>query len=324
MLGRLTRTEAPCSFGFKGAATMTSLCFGTALNRWSHGVGLLLLFVVCASLPGTARGQASSAIKGTVYDASGGIVPGAAVVLHNTATNLDRTTSSNEAGAYVIPDIQPGDYNLKISKEGFKTVVQAGISLAVNQTATFDVTLSTGSISDSVTVTAEALTLEASTAELGVAVVKQQVNDLPLNGRNFTQLLNLTQGVSTINVSQNSATSGGIWSNPVGTFSYPSVNGQSNRSNLFLLDGVNNEGSFGSTYAVPPIVDDIQEFKVQSHNDDASFGGVMGGVVNVVTKSGTSQFHGSGWEFIRNKALDANIVYPLLPVSQQSLPSNQP
>jgi hypothetical protein len=88
------------------------------------------------------------------------------------------------------------------------------------------------------------------------------------------------------------------------------VNGQSNRSNLFLLDGVNNEGSFGGTYAVAPIVDDIQEFKVQTHNDDASFGGVMGGVVNVVTKSGTSHFHGSGWEFLRNKAVDANIVYP--------------
>src|SRR5258707_149102 len=284
---------------------MTFLSFGTALNRWSHGVGLLLLFVVCASLPGTARGQASSAIKGTVYDASGGIVPGAAVVLRNTATNLDRTTSSNEAGAYVIPDIQPGDYNLKISKEGFKTVVQAGISLSVNQTATFDVTLSTGSISDSVTVTAEALTLEASTAELGVAVVKQQVNDLPLNGRNFTQLLNLTPGVSTINVAQNSTTGGGIWSNPVGTFSYPSINGQTNRSNLYLLDGINNQGSFGSTYAIAPIVDAIQEFKVQSHNDDTSYGGALGGIINVVTKSGTTQYHGVLWEFARNTAFDA-------------------
>jgi len=93
---------------------------------------------------------------------------------------------------------------------------------------------------------------------------------LPLNGRNFTQLLNLTPGVSTVNVSQNSATSGGVWSNPIGTFSYPSVNGQTNRSNLFLLDGINDQGSFGSTYAIPPIVDDIQEFKVQSHNDSAS------------------------------------------------------
>src|SRR5207253_7945320 len=137
-----------------------------------------------------------------------------------------------------------------------------------------------------------AVALETSTSELGVAVVKHQVNDLPLNGRNFTQLLNLTPGVSTVNVSQNSATSGGIWSNPIGTFSYPSVNGQTNRSNLYLLDGINNQGSFGSTYAIPPIVDGIQEFKVQSHNDDAAYGGALGGIINVVSKSGTAQFHG--------------------------------
>jgi len=284
---------------------MTFLCFGTALNSWFRSLGLLLLIVVCALLPGTARGQASAAIKGTVYDTSGGIVPDATVVLHNTATNLDRTTSSNGAGAYVIPDIQPGDYDLKISKEGFKTVVQAGIPLAVNQTATLDVTLSAGSITDSITVAAEALTVEASTAELGVAVVKQQVNDLPLNGRNFTQLLNLTPGVSTINVAQNSTTSGGIWSNPVGTFSYPSINGQTNRSNLYLLDGLNNQGSFGSTYAVAPIVDAIQEFKVQSHNDDTSYGGALGGIVNVVSKSGTAQYHATLWEFVRNTRFDA-------------------
>ena len=175
----------------------------------------------------------------------------------------------------------------------------------VNQSATYNLTLSPGSTTESVTVQASALGLETSTAELGVAVVRQQVNDLPLNGRNFTQILNLTPGVSTVNVSQNSQGSGGIWSNPIGTFSYPSVNGQTNRSNLFLLDGINNQGSFGSTYAVAPIVDDIQEFKVQSHNDDASFGGAMGGIVNVVTKSGTSKFHGSVWEFLRNASTDA-------------------
>jgi outer membrane receptor protein involved in Fe transport len=194
----------------------------------------------------------------------------------------------------------------------------------VNQTATYDFGLKAGAVNAVVEVQANPVALETSTAELGVAVVKEQVNDLPLNGRNFTQLLNLTPGVSTVNVSQNSSTSGGIWSNPIGTFSYPSVNGQSNRSNLFLLDGVNNEGSFGGTYAVAPIVDDIQEFKVQTHNDDASFGGVMGGVVNVVTKSGTSQFHGSGWEFLRNRALDADIVYPGLTAAEQTQPTNQP
>lgn len=293
-------------------------------DRW----GLLTLTVaavlVAALFPLPAWGQATAAVNGTVRDSAGAVIPQATVVLHNRDTNLDRTAVSNDAGAYVMPDVQPGNYDLKVTKNGFGPTVKSGIILLVNQTATYDFALKAGSITQVVDVQANAVALETSTAELGVAVVKEQVNDLPLNGRNFTQILNLTPGVSTVNVSQNSATSGGIWSNPIGTFSYPSVNGQSNRSNLFLLDGVNNEGSFGGTYAIAPIVDDIQEFKVQTHNDDASFGGALGGVVNVVTKSGTSQFHGSGWEFLRNRALDANIVYPGLLVAEQTDPKNQP
>jgi outer membrane receptor protein involved in Fe transport len=290
-------------------------------------VVLALIFVVAFGLAFSASpvwAQATAALNGTVRDSAGAVVTDATVVLHNRDTNLDRSAVTNNVGAYVMTDVRPGNYDLKISKSGFGAAVRSGIILLVNQTATYDFTLKAGSVNQVVEVQANPLTLETSTAEVGVAVVKEQVNDLPLNGRNFTQILNLTPGVSTVNVSQNSTTSGGVWSNPIGTFSYPSVNGQTNRSNLFLLDGVNNEGSFGSTYAVPPIIDDIQEFKVQSHNDDASFGGVMGGVVNVVTKSGTSQFHGSGWEFLRNRAFDADIVYPLLPAAEQSASANQP
>src|SRR5713226_8281433 len=284
---------------------MTSLTFRKASNILSLGVGLILLFGVCALLPGRACGQAIASIKGTVYDTSGGVVPDAAVVLHSRATNLDRTASTNSDGIYVIPDIQPGDYDLKISKAGFKSAVQANVALVVNQTATFDVTLAAGSVTESVTVAAEAVALETSTSELGVAVVKEQVNSLPLNGRNFTQLLSLTPGVSTVNVSQNSTAAGGVWSNPIGTFSYPSINGQTNRSNLYLLDGLSNQGSFGSTYAIAPILDAIQEFKVQSHNDEAAYGGALGGIVNVVTKSGTTQYHATLWEFLRNTSFDA-------------------
>src|ERR1700758_3707973 len=299
-----------------GEATMT-------LNEALQGFGLrslrsIFLFVLgcCLLTPGTAHAQAQAAINGTVRDTSGAIIPDASVVLHNNGTNLDRPVTTNSVGAYVVTDIQPGNYDLRVSKDGFTTSVQSDITLLVNQTATYDFTLKTGSVKETVTVQATAAALETSTSELGVAISRREVNDLPLNGRNFTQLLSLTPGVSTINVSQNAGGSGGIWSNPIGTFTFPSVNGQSNRSNLFLLDGVNNQGSFGSTYAVAPIVDEIQEFKVQSHNDDASFGGVVGGGVNVVTKSGTSHFHGSAWEFLRNKALDANLIYPLLSTSQ--------
>ena len=272
------------------------------------GLASLLILATLASPPGI-RAQATATINGTVRDSSGAVISGATVVLHDKGTNLDRSVTTNNVGIYVIPQIQPGDYSVKVSQTGFRTEIKTNITLDVNQTATLDLTLTPGSTQETIQVEATEATLETSTSELGEAVVQKQVNDLPLNGRNFTQLLNLTPGVSTVNVSQNSATSGGVWSNPIGTFSYPAVNGQTNRSNLFLLDGVNNQGSFGSTYAVPPIVDDVQEFKVQSHNDDASFGGVLGGVINVVTKTGTARFHGAAWEFVRNTAFDATNAF---------------
>jgi outer membrane receptor protein involved in Fe transport len=302
---------------------MTRQVSSSSFERWIGALALLVaaLFVSALSvLP--AWGQATAAVNGTVRDPAGAVITDATVVLHNRDTNLDRTATTNSVGAYVMPEVQPGNYDLKVRKSGFAQAIKSGITFVVNETATYDFTLKAGAVNEVIDVQANSIALETSTAELGVAVVKEQVNDLPLNGRNFTQLLNLTPGVSTVNVSQNSTTSGGIWSNPIGTFSYPSVNGQSNRSNLFLLDGVNDQGSFGSTYAIPPIVDDIQEFKVQSHNDDASFGGVMGGVINVVTKSGTARFHGSGWEFIRNKDLDA--LNPLIqPRLQPQFQQNQ-
>jgi hypothetical protein len=303
---------------------MTCQVFSQRCERWILVLTISATLFLFALSTSPAWAQATAAVNGTVRDPAGAVVTEATVVLHNRDTNLDRTAVTNGVGSYVMPEVLPGNYDLKVNKSGFGPAVKSGINLVVNQTATYDFTLKAGTVTEVVEVQDNPITLETSTSELGVAVVREQVNDLPLNGRNFTQLLSLTPGVSTVNVSQNSTTSGGIWSNPVGTFFYPSVNGQSNRSNLFLLDGVNNQGSFGSTYAVPPVVDDIQEFKVQSHNDDASFGGVLGGVVNVVTKSGTARFHGSAWEFLRNKALDAGLIYPLLPTSQQTLSANQP
>jgi len=285
---------------------MTCKRFGNLLSDYSLILALTLGTCLGLLLTGSAYAQlATTAINGTVRDASGAVVPDTAVVLHNTATNLDRTTATNREGYYFISQVQPGNYEVKVSKAGFQSATRSNLQVMVNQPVTIDFALVVGSITDTVTVEATALALETSSSELGVAVAKQQVNDLPLNGRNFTQLLNLTPGVNNVNVSQNSNTAGGIWSNPVGTFSYPSINGQTNRSNLYLLDGILDQGSFGGTYAVPPIIDDIQEFKVQSHNDDAAYGGVLGGVINVVSKSGTSQFHGSAWEFIRNTVFDA-------------------
>ena len=191
--------------------------------RISSPVVLTLALSLCLGFsvfsPTHANAQVNASIKGTVRDATGAVVSGASVVLRNTDTNLSRTTTSNDAGYYSVPDVLTGNYELKVSKQGFRTAVQSGISLGVNQTVVFDLALATGSTAESITVQASAVSLETATAELGVGVTRREVNDLPLNGRNFTKILNLTPGVSTVNVSQNAPAASGIWSNPVGTSS---------------------------------------------------------------------------------------------------------
>jgi len=283
---------------------------GTNLRPGRRVVALLLLSGVCFLLPTVAtRAQTSTAsVNGTVLDSTGAVVPEAHIDLTNTETSLRSHALTDSAGLYVLVNILPGKYRLEVSKAGFKTIEQPEFTLQVNQTATFNFTLQVGTTTETISVEAQAPLLQSSTAEVGAVVEERQVVDLPLNGRNFTQLLELTPGVSPINVSQSN---GGFGSSVTfqSEFTFPAVNGQNNRSNMYLLDGVNNYSTFTSTYAVAPIIDTIQEFKVQSHMDQAEFGGVVGGMVNLVTKSGTNQLHGSVWEFLRNDALDARNTF---------------
>lgn len=252
--------------------------------------------------------QAAATINGTIKDPTGLLVAGATVTLINNETSVARTTVSNAAGNYVFVDVSPATYTIKVTDTGFKSLTQEHIVMSVNQTATYDFTLQVGSTEQSVTVEASAVAIQASTAELGTVINQQSVQDLPLNGRNFTQLLTLTPGASPISVGQNSGGGGGFAGNAIGSFSFPALNGQRNRSNMFLVDGVNDLGSFIGNYNVPPIIDTVQEFKVQSQNN-AEFGEASGGVVNVATRSGTNTYHGSVWEFLRNDVLDANSFF---------------
>lgn len=151
----------------------------------------------------------------------------------------------------------PGSYTLKVVKEGFSTLNQPVFNMQVNQTATYDYKLTVGSTAQTTTVSAAAVQIQASTAELGTVINQSSVNDLPLNGRNFTQLLTLTPGASPVSVGQNSGGGGGFAGNAIGTFSFPALNGQRNRSNMFLLDGINDLGSFIGNYNFEPIVDTV-------------------------------------------------------------------
>jgi len=270
-----------------------------------------LLMVVS---PAMLLAQLSTAsLNGVVHDSSGAVVARAKVVLTNLATSVESSTVSNDAGNYVFLNIPPGRFGLSVNAAGFSSKKVSEFVLGVNQTATIDVALEVGSESQVVTVEASAEQLQVSNADLGTVIATKQVNDLPLNGRNFTQLLALTPGVAPVSVSQNNmgGRPGGFGA-PISVgsaFIFPAINGQTNRSNFFLTDGLNNFGTFQSTYAVPPIVDAIQEFKVVSHTDSAEFGSVLGGVVNVVTKSGTNDLHGSLWEYVRNAAFDSRPAF---------------
>jgi hypothetical protein len=273
---------------------------------------LVIVAIVVLASPSYAQ-LSTASLNGVVRDPSDAVIANANVVLRNTETTVGRSTLSSDTGEYVFLNIAPGRYTLTANAPGFASRRVADFVLGVNQTATIDISLAPGATTEVVTVEASAEQLQSSTADLGTVIATKQVNDLPLNGRNFTQLLQLTPGVAPVNVAQSggSGSSGGFGA-PIAlgsSFQFPAINGMTNRSNFFLTDGFNNYGSIESTYAVPPIIDAIQEFKVVSHTDSAEFGSVLGGVVNVVTKSGTNQYHGSAWEYVRNNAFDARPAF---------------
>jgi len=268
-------------------------------------------------LAGSATAQVSSAsVNGVIRDPNGAVIPGATIVLTSVDTSVEHTSVSNGSGAYVFLDITPGRYTVAASAQGFNPQKFAEFVLAVSQIATYDFSLTVGTQTQVVTVQGTAAQLDLTSASLGTVIQTKQVNDLPLDGRNFTALLSLTPGVVPIMVGQSAGMqNGGGFGAAVAIgsdYSFPAINGQTNRSDFFLMDGLYDYGALESTYAVAPIIDAIQEFKVVSHTDDAEFGSVLGGVVNVVTKTGTNSLHGAAWEYLRNTVFDArNYFLPL-------------
>ncbi len=250
-----------------------------------------------------AYSQTNAVITGRVTDPSNAPVPGAAVHALNVDKQTDRTATTSEQGYYTFNSLDTGSYQVSVERSGFKSVLRTGVKLDVNESLRLDFALEIGQLSEKIQVSGEVPALETNTAQLGTVMTEEKIADLPLNARNFSQLLALTPGASPISVAQNSA--GGQTTQRIGVLVFPALNGQTNRSNSFTLDGVYNNGAFTSTYAIAPSIDTLEEFKVQSHSDLAEFGGVTGGIVNIATKSGTNAFHGSAYEFLRNDAMDA-------------------
>ena len=262
---------------------------------------IVLLAVLLALHSTLMFGQINTAtLSGTVKDSSGAVVPDASVVVTETATGTTRTIRTNAAGLFTAPLLQPGIYNVAISKEGFSTTKQSNIELQVNQSASFDFTVNIGSVGQTVQVTETQPVLNTQTAGLGTVVAPKEILDLPLNGRQYTQLLQLLPGTAPVSVSQTDVPGLGGGSNVT-----PEINGQSGRSNLFYIDGIYATDPFFTTVSISPSIDAIQEFQEQTHTDQAQFGQSTGGTINLATRAGTNHFHGSGYEFFRDAPLAA-------------------
>lgn len=276
--------------------------FRNRLGRNCSGAlrALAVLATILAIAP-TAFCQINTAtISGTVQDTSHAAVPGASVTVVQTATGTSRTVDTNGVGFFNVPLLQPGEYSVTVSKQGFRTATEQ-IQLQVNQLANLDFALEVGSVNQSVTVTGAAPELQTETAGLGTVIGTREINDLPLNGRQFIQLLQLAPGTVPVSVSQTAVPNLGGGGSSV----TPSINGGTGRSNLFYVDGIYATDPFFTSLSISPSVDAIQEFQEQTHTDQAQFGGSTGGTVNLATKGGTNQFHGSAYEFFRNDTIAA-------------------
>jgi hypothetical protein len=240
-------------------------------------------------------------ITGTITDPSGAAVGGVQIRIANQDTGEQRSATSQDNGTYIVPQLPPGHYNITVEKQGFSKETQNNVQLLVNQSATLDFKLSLATVAESVEVTATTPQLNTTNSTLGDVVQHQQIVDLPLNGRNFTQLALLTPGAAPQESGQQSAFT---VKQGAGAIS-PSVDGQRGQQNNFTMDGLLNNNIYTNTWAISPPPDALQEFNVQTHITDAEFAISSGANINIAMRSGTNQFHGDAWEFFRNDALDA-------------------
>jgi hypothetical protein len=290
------------------------------------GVRRVALALFCCSLllsPALAQTYRGT-ILGTVYDENGAVVPGASVTARNTATGVTRTATTDEEGNFTIPELQIGAYELNVQREGFQTGLVTNVNVDISGEQRVDVTLRSGQISDTVEVRAEVPIVDTTSNVLGGTIESREIQELPINGRDFQKLLYLVQGAT-------GDPSGG--SDSPGSFGLFSTNGNRGRSNNYLLDGtdmndgyrnlpaINQGGVFGTPSTVLPI-EVIAEAAILS-NFEAEYGRSAGSTVNLVTKSGGNDVHGSVFWFVRNDALDARNFYNPEPDPQSAFRNNQ-
>src|ERR1700687_1195758 len=285
-------------------------------NLASFRLSVLFLAVVCAasSIPMWAQKDAGS-IVGTVKDQTGAIVANAKVTVSDVERGIHLETTTNDSGEYVAGPLHVGRYTVTVEHPGFKRAVTPPVDLEVQQRIALNIALEAGQISESIEVPAATPLLETETSELGQVVDNKRMANLPLNGRNFAQLALLTAGTAPSEPGARDE----------GGFGF-SANGARSLQNNFLLDGVDNNSNLPdllneTNYVIQPSVEAIEEFKVQTNAYSAEFGRGNGAIINATIKSGTNQFHGSVYEFLRNEKFDAKNYFdaatsPIAPYKQ--------
>jgi hypothetical protein len=294
---------------------------------------LLLLTAVVFLMARTAGAQTSfGAIVGTVTDATGAAVPGAQVTVKNNGTNATLTTKSGGSGNYTFLNLNPGSYDVNVSSKGFQGVSKNGVDVTIGGTTRVDAALPVGDVSQTVTVDAtQTAALQTDSASLGGVVEGRQVQESPLNGRNVNNLLDFIPGVVPGGgTAGNTVANGGSGSFQVGTqtqaiaYGNYQIGGGFSGQSLFYIDGVESNIPENNVNSLVPTQDSVQEFRVSTNNVTAEFGGFAGGVVQISTKQGTNQFHGTVYEYFRNTVFDANDYFDKQHgLSRQPLHQNQ-
>src|SRR5213594_3008741 len=267
--------------------------------RFATAIVLLIALPTCMVFAQTS----AATILGVVKDSSGALIPGVSITVKHTESGLTRTAVSGERGAYAVALLPVGAYELTTTMPGFKQVVRSGINLVVGQEAVVDLTLEVGANAEQVTVTEEAPLVNTTTSSTSGVITEQQVKELPLNGRSFDQLITLNVGVS--NATSNTLDSG--------AWNMFSVSGKRPETNRFIINGIDWVGPSSTGQFISPEgasrqllgVEAVREFNVLTATYSAEYGKRAGGQVNIVTTSGTNQFHGTAFEYLRNSVLDA-------------------
>src|SRR5450432_1778145 len=292
----------------QGSSTARS---GRAAVKYSAVVWMVLAMAL--SFTGQADAKVAAGVSGIVTDSSGAVVAGATIQMKATETGVVETRQTNAEGFYAFVNLQPGLYEMEVTQTGFAAFHQVGIVLDVDSAKVLNVKLSVSGISENVVVSDDAVQLDTASTQNGEVITARTITAVPLNGRSYTDLLALQPGVSAVS-SGLAGGQGGQFSATGFTFAKISgdlsagnlsVNGQRESSNGFLLNGTTVQEFAFSGAGIIPNLDSIAEFRILTNNFDAEYGNYAGGQINVITKSGTNKFHGSAFEFLRNRAFDA-------------------